>query len=54
MTINKKIKLLQKLLEERYTAEVYDTAEKTSIFRLRAERVIAKMYKLESEAIYHE
>ena len=49
MTITKKIKLLQKLLEERYPAEVYDTAEKTSIFRLRVDRVLNKLYKLEEE-----
>lgn len=43
-----KIKLLQKLLQERYPVEVYDKAEKTSIFRLRAERAINKMYQLEN------
>lgn len=54
MNTTKKIKLLQELLERRYPADVYDVSAKNSIFRLRAERVIAKMYKLESEAIYHE
>ena len=45
----KKIKLLQKLLEERYPAEVYDTAEKTSIFRLRVDKLLNKLNKLEEE-----
>ena len=49
MTIDKKIKLLQKLLEERYPAEVYDTAEKTSIFRLHVDKILNKIYKLEEE-----
>ena len=49
MTITKKIKLLQKLLQERYPAEVYDTAEKTSIYRLRVDKVLNKLYKLEEE-----
>ena len=49
MTTAKKITLLQKLLQERYPAEVYDTAEKTSIFRLRADWVLNKLYKLEEE-----
>ena len=48
MQTTKKIKLLQKLLEERYPVEVYDKAEKNSIFRLRAERVISKLYQLEN------
>ena len=54
MTITKKIKLLQELLKRRYPQDIYDISAKNSTFRLRAERVIAKMYKLESEAIYHE
>lgn len=44
----KKIKLLEKLLEKRYPAEVYDLSAKNSIFRLRAERVISKLYQLEN------
>lgn len=44
-----KIKLLQKLLEERYPAEVYDTAEKNSIFRLRVDKLLNKLNKLEEE-----
>lgn len=49
MTTAKKIKLLQKLLEERYPAEVYDTAEKSSIFRLRVDKLLNKLNKLEEE-----
>ena len=49
MTTAKKITLLQKLLQERYPAEVYDTAEKTSIYRLRVDKVLNKLYKLEEE-----
>ena len=47
MTTAKKITLLQKLLQERYPAEVYDTAEKTSIFRLRADWLLNRLNKLE-------
>lgn len=53
MTTAKKIKLLQKLLQERYPAEVYDKAEKSSIFRLRVDRIINKLYQLE-EVTNHE
>lgn len=49
MRTTKKIKLLQKLLEERYPVEVYDKAEKNSIFRLRADKIINKLNKLEEE-----
>ena len=35
-----KIALLEKLLERRYPAEVYDTAEKTSIYRLRVDKLL--------------
>ncbi len=49
MTITEKIKLLQKLLEERYPAEVYDKAEKASIFRLRVDKLLNKLNKLEEE-----
>ena len=48
MNTTKKIKLLQKLLEERYPAEVYDTAEKTSIYRLRADWILNRLNKLEN------
>lgn len=48
MKATKKIALLEKLLQERYPVEVYDKAEKASIFRLRAERVISKLYQLEN------
>lgn len=49
MTTAEKIKLLQKLLEEHYPVEVYDKAEKNSIFRLRVDKVLNKLYKLEEE-----
>lgn len=48
MNTTEKIKLLRELLERRYPVEVYDKAEKTSIFRLRVERVISKLYQLEN------
>ena len=48
MTTAKKIKLLQELLERRYPADIYDVSAKNSIFRLRAERVISKLYQLEN------
>ena len=44
-----KITLLQKLLEERYPAEVYDTAEKTSVYRLRVDKILSKLEALENE-----
>lgn len=44
-----KIKLLQKLLEERYPVEVYDKAEKTSTFCLRVDKLLNKLNKLEEE-----
>lgn len=47
MNTTEKIKLLRELLERRYPAEVYDTAEKTSIFRLRVDKVLSKLDKLE-------
>lgn len=49
MKATKKIKLLQKLLEERYPVEVYDKAEKTSIYRLRVDKLLNKLNKLEEE-----
>ena len=49
MTTAEKIALLQKLLECRYPAEVYDTAEKTSIFRLRVDKILNKLEDLENE-----
>lgn len=47
MNTTEKIKLLQKLLEERYPVEVYDKAEKTSIFCLRVDKILSKLDKLE-------
>lgn len=46
---DEKIKLLQELLEKRYPVEVYDKTEKTSIFRLRVDKILNKLYKLEEE-----
>ena len=48
MTTAEKIKLLQELLERRYPQDTYDISAKNSIFRLRAERVISKLYQLEN------
>ena len=48
MNTTKKIKLLQELLERRYPQDIYDISAKNSIFRLRAERVISKLYQLEN------
>ena len=49
-----KITLLQKLLQERYPADIYDVSAKNSIFRLHADKVINKLYKLEEEELKHE
>ena len=49
MTTAKKIKLLQELLERRYPVEVYDKAEKTSVYRLRVDKILNKLYQLEEE-----
>ena len=48
-----KITLLQKLLQERYPADIYDVSAKNSIFRLRADKIINKLYQLE-EVTNHE
>lgn len=48
MNTAKKIKLLQELLERRYPVEFYDKAEKTSIFRLRVDKILNKLFKLEN------
>lgn len=53
MTTAEKIKLLQKLLQERYPADIYDVSAKNSIFRLRVDRIINKLYQLE-EVTNHE
>ena len=44
-----KIKLLQELLERRYPADTYDVSAKNSIFRLRADKIINRLNKLEEE-----
>lgn len=49
MRTTKKITLLQKLLEERYPVEVYDLSAKNSIFRLRVDKILNKLYQLEEE-----
>lgn len=49
MRTAKKIKLLEKLLERRYPVEVYDKAEKTSVYRLRVDKILNKLYQLEEE-----
>ena len=48
MNTTKKIKLIQELLERRYPQDIYDISAKNSVFRLRAERVISKLYQLEN------
>ena len=48
MTTAKKIKLLQELLERRYPADIYDTAEKTSVYRLRVDKILNKLEVLEN------
>ena len=48
MTTVKKIKLLQKLLQERYPADTYDVSAKNSIFRLRADWILNRLNKLEN------
>ena len=53
MKTAKKIKLLQELLEKRYLVEIYDKAEKTSIYRLRVDKILNKLYNLE-EKLNHE
>lgn len=43
-----KIKLLQKLLQERYPADIYDVSAKNNIIRLRADKILNKLFKLEN------
>ena len=54
MNTTEKIKLLQKLLERRYPADVYDKASKTSTIRLRVDWILNKLTKFESEVNNHE
>lgn len=42
-----KITLLQKLLEKHYPAEAYDNAGKTDVYRLRVDKILSKLNKLE-------
>ena len=48
MNTTKKIQLLQELLERRYPADTYDVSAKNSLFRLRAEKIINRLNKLEN------
>jgi len=50
----KKLEIIQKLLEQRYPVHLYDKSAKNSIFRLRADRAIAYMNKIESEVYNRE
>lgn len=43
-----KITLLQKLLQERYPVDIYDVSAKNSTFRLRVDKLLNKIYKLEN------
>lgn len=47
MTTAEKIQLLQELLKRRYPQDIYDVSAKNSIFRLRADKIISKLNKLE-------
>lgn len=47
MKTDKKIALLIKLLEKRYPCEMYDKAEKTDVYRLRVDKILSKLNKLE-------
>lgn len=47
MRTTKKIRLLEKLLEKRYPANIYDMAEKTDVYRLRVDKILSKLNKLE-------
>lgn len=49
LTPNEKIALLIRLLEEKYPCELYDKSAKTSAFRLRQDRILNKLNKLEEE-----
>ena len=49
-----RVKIVQILLERRYPVYLYDKSPRDSLFRLRADRVIAYMNKIESEENNHE
>lgn len=50
----KRIKLIQILLERRYPINLYDKSAKNSTFRLRADRVIGYLNKIETEVNNHD
>ena len=49
MNTAEKIQLLQELLERRYPQDIYDISAKNSLFRLRADKIINRLNKLEEE-----
>ena len=49
MTTNEKIDLLIRVLEEKYPCELYDKSARTSAFRLRQDRILNKLNKLEED-----
>lgn len=48
MSTAEKIDLLIKLLEERYPCEKYDKSNRLSDFRLRQDKILNKLFKLEN------
>lgn len=48
MPTAERIALLQMLLEKHYPTEAYDKADRASSFRLRADKLINKLYQLEN------
>ena len=48
MTTAEKIALLIRLLEERYPTEIFDKSARTSTFRLRQDKILNKLFKLEN------
>lgn len=49
MSTAEKIALLIRLLEERYPCEMYDKSNRLSEFRLRQDRILNRLNKLEEE-----
>lgn len=47
--MNNRLKLIQKLLEQRYPVHLYDKSPRDSLFRLRADRVLNYLNKLEGK-----
>lgn len=48
MTTAEKIALLIRLLEEKYPCEEYDKADRLSVFRLRQDKILNKLFELEN------